>query len=682
MIEDKIKTNNEVGGEHPSTLNASVVNDKINIYGTLFNNSDTGRVAITKQLYDENFEEFQDIINKQVDDKIIQTNNTLNLLNNNITNALNNKADLDNTGKIPINQLPDSIVNESLKKVIVESLPVVGQPNTIYLILKSNDPFNNKNDNNENDIYNEYIFINNKYEYLGNTATDLSNYYTKNEVYSKNETIVEINNRAISYINNQNLSNEEKIKAIKNIGLEILFINKNITLNQEFTLTDEEINNIRIANGLYFNKINNTVANYIFREILKIENESLYYVVIPNNIAFSLSINFLNKTAIVSSHNVVDITSSVGNRDDIAISQKFATELYNKVNALNNENSIILTVGSNQNFETAYNAIVNKSNKLIYILNNNEYYLVVKIKKINNNVYILYGGVLTDLFRENIDFELYNTLFRFDYELKTLTDYSKSYEPILTVSYIKNSQVEKHAVSAKRHYEDITEVKNNISSLRTDLDKTNLNLLLLYNEVILNKINFKFESSLQYIRVDKITPFTLNWDSRFIDSDDEIKPETFKIKNITTNTFLQNVDYDAKSYVIDNIKTTNIYSAIYYIGDQFRKKDIKVKAVKPLFAYGSTSNTLLVDDIINHKEDSVLVKENFGGSEIIINITNKYLFLLVPTTYPLSLIINESNIVPIENLGTHTFADTSLGTYNVYKTINKLTGTNLNILII
>lgn len=49
---------------------------------------------------------------------------------------------------------------------IVESLPAAGQNNILYLVLK-------ENGQEEGNIYNEYIWIDNKYEFIGNTDTSL-----------------------------------------------------------------------------------------------------------------------------------------------------------------------------------------------------------------------------------------------------------------------------------------------------------------------------------------------------------------------------------------------------------------------------------------------------------------------------------------------------------------------------
>ena len=50
---------------------------------------------------------------------------------------------------------------------IVDSLPVLGQNNILYLVLKEN------GQEEEGNIYNEYIWIDNKYNFIGSTDTFL-----------------------------------------------------------------------------------------------------------------------------------------------------------------------------------------------------------------------------------------------------------------------------------------------------------------------------------------------------------------------------------------------------------------------------------------------------------------------------------------------------------------------------
>ena len=74
-----------------------------------------------------------------------------------------------------VNEIIGDIGSTGFTPIIVETLPTSNiSTSTIYLVL-------NEQQGNEN-IYDEYIYINNKWEIVGSTAVDLSNYYTKNEV--------------------------------------------------------------------------------------------------------------------------------------------------------------------------------------------------------------------------------------------------------------------------------------------------------------------------------------------------------------------------------------------------------------------------------------------------------------------------------------------------------------------
>lgn len=72
----------------------------------------------------------------------------------------------------------NALVN--LKTEVVDVKPEVGEPGIIYLVPK---------EGTSEDVYDEYIWIEidglGKYEFLGTTAVDLSNYYNKNEIDAK-----------------------------------------------------------------------------------------------------------------------------------------------------------------------------------------------------------------------------------------------------------------------------------------------------------------------------------------------------------------------------------------------------------------------------------------------------------------------------------------------------------------
>lgn len=68
---------------------------------------------------------------------------------------------------------------------VVTELPETGEANVIYLVPKQ--------DEDENNVFDEYIWINDDWELIGTTDIDLSNYYTKSEVDGKLPPIYVLN---------------------------------------------------------------------------------------------------------------------------------------------------------------------------------------------------------------------------------------------------------------------------------------------------------------------------------------------------------------------------------------------------------------------------------------------------------------------------------------------------------
>lgn len=64
-------------------------------------------------------------------------------------------------------------LSANLKREIVEALPATGEANIIYMVSRA--------EAEEQNVYDEYMYINNAWEKIGSTDVDLSNYYTKEE---------------------------------------------------------------------------------------------------------------------------------------------------------------------------------------------------------------------------------------------------------------------------------------------------------------------------------------------------------------------------------------------------------------------------------------------------------------------------------------------------------------------
>lgn len=128
-------------------------------------------------------------------------------LTNNINEIVRTKADKSTTyTKDEVNELIGDIKTTHFQ-VVEEDLPEVGEENVIYLVPKQDTEFD--------DIYYEYIWVNEQYELIGSTQVDLSDYLT----------IAKFNSDKYDYVkdglvNNTNqLTDEEQIKIEDWLGL-------------------------------------------------------------------------------------------------------------------------------------------------------------------------------------------------------------------------------------------------------------------------------------------------------------------------------------------------------------------------------------------------------------------------------------------------------------------------------
>ena len=117
-----------------------------------------------------------------------------------------------NQGRI----LKEMIANlANLQIEIVDQLPSIGETNIIYLVKKSSSA---------PDIHDEYVFVDGKWEKIGDTEIDLSNYYTRAEVDAKIPVIPNIET-SISGAGNVitlievDANNKHKVNATKGISV-------------------------------------------------------------------------------------------------------------------------------------------------------------------------------------------------------------------------------------------------------------------------------------------------------------------------------------------------------------------------------------------------------------------------------------------------------------------------------
>lgn len=97
-------------------------------------------------------------------------------------------SDLTNDSNFQTDTEVQTAINNAIKDItgidfqIVDTLPSTGVKGTIYLVPNSGSAPN---------VYDEYIWVNNKFEKIGTTEVDLSNYWSKTELTSLSNTEID-----------------------------------------------------------------------------------------------------------------------------------------------------------------------------------------------------------------------------------------------------------------------------------------------------------------------------------------------------------------------------------------------------------------------------------------------------------------------------------------------------------
>lgn len=105
--------------------------------------------------------------------KLGELSNDVNFITNSVNNLTNYYTKTNTYTKTEVNDLINGIT--SMNVAVVQTLPTSGiSATTIYLVPKSTSQTNN--------AYDEYLYVNNKWEKIGDTTIDLSNYVKKTEL--------------------------------------------------------------------------------------------------------------------------------------------------------------------------------------------------------------------------------------------------------------------------------------------------------------------------------------------------------------------------------------------------------------------------------------------------------------------------------------------------------------------
>ena len=142
-------------------------------------------------------------------------------------------------------ELQDAIAHiEHFHREIVEALPVTGMDNVLYMVRKGGTG---------EDIYNEYIWVGlssseNGYEFLGTTATDLTDYYKKSQVDAALATKVDKEGGKGLSEQNYTLAEKTKLAGLENYD--------DTEIQAEVSGLNTDVNNLKSSNVT----ISNTLA--------------------------------------------------------------------------------------------------------------------------------------------------------------------------------------------------------------------------------------------------------------------------------------------------------------------------------------------------------------------------------------------------------------------------------------
>lgn len=131
--------------------------------------------------------------------KLSDLTNDEGFIKNTVNNLENYYLKQDVYTKEEVNTIIGNLHSVSIS--VVETLPDVGESNIIYFVPKTGS---------ENDVYDEYVYINNSWEHIGSTQVDLTDYYNKNQInglFSDLENNINNDIGNLSDLNTQNKSN-------------------------------------------------------------------------------------------------------------------------------------------------------------------------------------------------------------------------------------------------------------------------------------------------------------------------------------------------------------------------------------------------------------------------------------------------------------------------------------------
>lgn len=175
-------------------------------------------------------------------------NNDSGFIDNTVNNLANYYLKTETYTQAEVNALIGSVTTISF--LVVQTLPTTGQSNIIYLVPKNPAQTNN--------IYDEYIYINNAWEKIGDTEIDLSNYYTKTQT---DNIIAGLDGSVTGTPSaSKTLTSFSETDGVVSATFGDISITKSQMTDYCKNLSTEDLNDIRTS-GFYIGQNNNTCTN-------------------------------------------------------------------------------------------------------------------------------------------------------------------------------------------------------------------------------------------------------------------------------------------------------------------------------------------------------------------------------------------------------------------------------------
>lgn len=297
--------------------------------------------------------------------KLSQLNNDTGFITNAVDNLTNYYLKSETYTKTEVNDLIGQIKTISIQ--VVDTLPTTGESNVIYLVPK---------EGSKDDVYNEYIWVNNAWELIGSTQIDLTGYATEDWVntqianfLTESQITQLINNSLANYYTQEQVNNLLDNKADKSsiptktsqLINDSGYIDNTVNDLENYYKKNETYNQTQV-NNLLNNKADKTE---IPTKVSELENDKGYISEIPIASATQLGgIKVGDNLAITEDGVLSSIGGSTGTSDYNALSNKPALNTDNSVALeVNAQEEISGTVSLHKVSKTGnYNDLLNKPN--------------------------------------------------------------------------------------------------------------------------------------------------------------------------------------------------------------------------------------------------------------------------------------------------------------------------------